>query len=184
MEDLSLYILDLVQNSIAASADLIKISVLEDVKNDRLIISIKDNGRGMEPKVVDRATDPFYTTRTTRRVGLGLPFIEAAAQACGGGISVSSQLGEGTEVKISFKHSHIDRPPLGRIEHTITVLVASNPSVDFVYVHTTPLGRLQFDTKEIRQRIGALPIEHPDVIDWICSYIGEGLNEICGGGRI
>lgn len=183
MEDISLYMLDLVQNSIAAAATLVEISVIEDVQNDKFILSIKDNGRGMDPQTVDRITDPFYTTRTTRKVGLGLAFAEAAARACDGGIYISSQPGKGTEVRVEFRYHHIDRPPLGRIDQTIAALVACNPSIEFVYTHIAPGGRLCFDSREIRQRLGDLPIDHPEVVEWIREYIGEGIDEISGGGK-
>ncbi len=184
MEDISLYILDLVQNSIAAAATLIEVSVIEDVENDKLIVSIGDNGRGMDPQTVKKITDPFYTTRTTRKVGLGLAFAEAAARACDGGIFIHSRPGKGTEVRVEFKYHHIDRPPLGRIDETIAALVACNPSIEFVYTHVAPGGRLHFDTREVRQKLEGLPIDHPDVVEWIREYIGEGIDEISGGGGV
>ncbi|MBM7581941.1 hypothetical protein JOD02_000778 [Caldicoprobacter guelmensis] len=182
MEDISLYILDLVQNSVAAGATLIEISITEDIQNDRLILSIKDNGRGMDSQTVKRVTDPFYTTRTTRRVGLGLSLVEAAAQACNGGVYIFSQPGKGTEVRVEFEYHHIDRPPLGSMEQTLVTLVACNPTIDFVYTHTTPVGRVYFDSREVRQKLGELPINHPEVIEWIKEYIKEGIDEISGGG--
>lgn len=182
MEDISLYILDLVQNSIAAGATLIEISLIEDIQNDKLILIIKDNGRGMDSRTVKRVTDPFYTTRTTRKVGLGLALVEAAAQACNGGVYIFSQPGKGTEVRVEFEYHHIDRPPLGNMDHTIAVLIACNPSIDFVYTHITPVGRLCFDSREVRQKLGELPIDHPEVVEWIREYIREGIDEISGGG--
>lgn len=184
MEDISLYILDLVQNSIAAAATLIEVSVIEDVQNDKLILSIRDNGVGMDSQTVKKITDPFYTTRTTRKVGLGLALVEAAAQACDGGVYIFSQPGKGTEVRVEFKYHHIDRPPLGRIDQTIALLVACNPSIDFVYTHIAPAGRLRFDSREVRQRIGELSLDHPEVVEWIREYIREGIDEISGGGGV
>ena len=184
MEDLSLYILDIVQNSISAAATIIEIFIKEDEENDRLILIIRDDGKGMDPKSVEMVTDPFYTTRTTRKVGLGLSLLDAAAKASGGGVVVSSQLGVGTEVRAEFGYSNIDRPPLGKMDDTISVLVACNPMADFVYTHISSRGSFVFDTREIRQKIGDLSIDHPDVIDWIGRYIREGLNVICGGGNV
>ena len=183
MEDLSLYILDIAQNSISASATVIEIFVIEDEEKDKLVLTIRDNGKGMDPKTVERVTDPFYTTRTTRKVGLGLSLLDAAAKACGGSVVVDSQLGVGTEVRAEFGYRSIDRPPLGKMDDTIATLVACNPMVDFVYTHNTSRGTFKFDTRDVRQNIEDLPIEHPDIINWIGCYIREGLNVICGGGN-
>jgi hypothetical protein len=181
MEDISLYILDLVQNSIAAAATVVEILIIEDVQNDKLILCIKDNGVGMDSQLAKKVTDPFYTTRTTRKVGLGLSFIQAAAQACEGSVDVFSEPGKGTEVRVVFRYGHIDRPPLGRMDHTMAVLVACNPSIDFIYTHITQAGSFSFDSREVRHKIGDLPIDHPEVVDWIRVYIREGLDEISGG---
>ncbi|NLO81758.1 MAG: ATP-binding protein [Clostridiales bacterium] len=183
MEDLSLYILDIVQNSISASATLVEIFVKEDQENDKLILIIRDNGKGMDPQSVGRVTDPFYTTRTTRKVGLGLSLLDAVAKACGGRVVISSRPGVGTEVRAEFGYGHIDRPPLGKMEDTISVLVTCNPTIDFVYTHISSKGSFEFDTRDVRQRIGDLSIDHPYVIAWITDYVREGLDGICGGGK-
>ena len=181
MQDLSLHLLDLVQNSVAAGANLIKIFIDEDRERDWLSIGIEDDGRGMDEEAIKRITDPFYTTRTTRKVGLGLPLFQATTQRCGGTLTIKSVVGEGTEIKAELRLGHIDRPPFGKLDDTMITLILCNPEIDFVYDHKTNYGRFRLDTREIRQTIGEIPMEHPEIIGWIQSYMQEGLNEINGG---
>ena len=181
MQDLSLHILDLVQNSISAMADTVDISIIEDAEKDWLSIKIQDNGRGMESQVLDVVTDPFYTTRTTRKVGLGLPLFKAAAEGCGGKFNITSTPAVGTCVEASFVLSHIDRPPFGNLADTLITIILCNPDITLIYNHKTNYGFFRLDTGEISDRIAGIAINHPDVIDWIKSYIVEGLNEINGG---
>ena len=181
MQDLSLHILDLVQNSIDAKATVVEISVIEDEEKDWLTIKISDNGKGIESQTIDKVTDPFYTTRTTRKVGLGLPLFKAAAERCGGSFSIRSRLNVGTCIEANFILSHVDRPPFGNLAETLIAVIVCNPCIDIVYVHKTNHGLFTLDTRKIRDKITGIPIEHPDVIDWIRSYIDEGLEEINGG---
>ena len=181
MQDLSLHLLDLVQNSIAAGATQIVINVEEDEEKDWLSIAIEDNGRGMDNETIKRATDPFYTTRTTRKVGLGLPLFKATTERCGGHLNLQSTVGKGTRIEAEFQLGHIDRPPFGRIDETMVTLILCNAEIDFVYSHKTKYGQFLLDTREIRKIIGELPINNVEVITWIQSYIREELNEINGG---
>lgn len=133
MEDLSLHILDIVENSIAARAKRIEIKITEDVKEDMLTVEIADDGQGMDAETLKKAMDPFFTTRTTRRIGLGLSLLGQAARESGGGIQIESKLGKGTRVKATFGYSHIDRKPFGDMEATLKTLIVGNPEVDFIY---------------------------------------------------
>jgi len=135
MEDLALHILDLAQNSIEAGATAIEIDLLEYVAEDRLIIEVRDNGRGMDAETLGRVTDPFYTTRTTRRVGMGLPLLSQAARAAGGGVEINSKPGMGSRVKAVFQYHHIDRAPIGDMETTLMVLLASHPDLEIRFKH-------------------------------------------------
>ena len=182
MEDLSLHILDIVQNSVSAMADTVSLSVTEDHQNDRLIIAVDDNGRGMDQETARKVLDPFYTTRTTRKVGLGLPLLSAVAEACDGFLAIDSQPGKGARVEAQFSLGHIDRPPLGNITDTMITLIVCNPDVDFIYEHMTPSGKFVFDTRQIRDEIPDIPLGNPDVLAWIRAYLLEGLDEIHGGG--
>ena len=164
MEDLSLHILDVVENSTAAGATLIEIRILEDAQKDQLMIAIKDNGRGMDPEMVKRVRDPFVTTRTTRRVGLGIPLLEQAAREAAGKLELCSAPGKGTEVRATFRQSHIDCKPLGDITSTMIALMLGNPDIDFIFERDSGGVGAQLDTREIKLQLGEIPITHPAVL--------------------
>jgi signal transduction histidine kinase len=148
MEDLSLHILDIAENSISGSAKRIEIRIEEDPGSDMLTIEIKDDGKGMDEQTLQKALDPFFTTRTTRRVGLGLPLLAQAARQTDGKIELDSKPGHGTTVKATFSLSHLDRQPMGDIQETIRTLVAGHPEIDFLYEHKTNDSIYRFDTRE------------------------------------
>ncbi|MGA9117576.1 MAG: ATP-binding protein, partial [Bacteroidota bacterium] len=159
MQDLSLHILDLAENSLRAGARSICITVTEETEQDTLSVEIADDGCGMEAEEADRAADPFVTTRTTRRVGLGLSLMAQAAQESGGTFSVRSTPGRGTTVTALFRPSHIDCKPLGNMEETITTLVAWNPEVELTYCHCRNGATLRFATADVRTRVPDLPLD-------------------------
>jgi signal transduction histidine kinase len=148
MEDLSLHILDIAENSISGSARRIEIRIEEDAGSDMLTIEIKDDGKGMDEQTLQKALDPFFTTRTTRRVGLGLPLLAQAARQTNGKIKLTSKPGQGTTVKATFSLSHLDRQPMGDIQETIRTLVAGHPEIDFLYEYKTNDSIYHFDTRE------------------------------------
>jgi len=148
MEDLSLHILDIAENSISGSAKTIEIRIDEDRTKDLLTIEIKDDGKGMDEQTLQKALDPFFTTRTTRRVGLGLPLLAQSARESGGEIELNSEPGRGTIVKATFVHSHVDRRPMGDIDETIRTLVAGHPEIEFLYEHKTNGSIYHFDTRD------------------------------------
>lgn len=149
MEDLSLHILDVVENSIEANASKIEIKIVEREKKDLLEIEIKDNGRGMNKETVNKVLDPFYTTRTTRRVGMGLSLLAQAARESNGDFEINSKVGRGTEVKATFQYSHIDRKPIGDMKNTLITLMVSHPEINFIYEHQDEDGNYVLDSKEI-----------------------------------
>jgi hypothetical protein len=164
MEDLSLHILDIVENSVAAKADIIEIKITEDKERDLLTVEVIDNGVGMDKSTQKKALDPFYTSKTVRRFGLGLPLLSEAAKAANGKFSIVSIKGEGTKIKADFQHSHIDRKPLGDIAQTIVTLVVGNPEIDLIYVHRKNDHEQHLDTREIRQQLNETPINSLDGI--------------------
>lgn len=181
MKELSLNILDITQNSISACASRIIISVEKDTDENLLTVTIEDNGKGMDEEFVKNVTDPFTTTRNTRKVGMGIPLLKMSAEQAGGEFNISSKLGVGTEVTATFKLNHIDRVPLGDIGQTISVLVSCNQQVDFLYVHKSDGQEFKFDTMEIKEILGDVPLNEPDVIMWMQEYIRDGIKSINGG---
>ena len=159
MEELSLHILDIAENSIAAVADRVELNIVEDTGRDILSIEVIDNGGGMDEEAAERALDPFYTTKTVRSVGMGLSLLSEAAKAANGHLSIQSKKGEGTKIRAVFQHSHIDRQPLGDIAQTIITLIVGNPEVNIVFTHKKNGQEYHLDTAEIRDILGEIPIE-------------------------
>ncbi len=161
MEDLSLHILDIAENSVAARADKIEIRISEDKKKDLLSVEIIDNGIGMDKETRKKALDPFYTTKTVRRFGFGLSLLSEAAKAANGHFSIESEKGEGTKIKADFQYSHIDRKPLGDMGQTIIILVIGNPEIDIIYVHKKNSHKYILDTRKIKARLKETPLNSP-----------------------
>ena len=187
MRELSLNVMDIAQNSISAGAGLITIEVREDRGEDTLSISIRDNGRGMTPEQVEHVTDPFFTTRTTRSVGLGVPLFKMEAEMTGGSFSIQSKLGEGTVTTAVFKPSSVDMIPLGAINGTVSMLVLMNPDLDFIFQRsliTQEGDQREFDlrTTQLREVLGGdVPLNAPDVTQWINEYLAENTAELLAG---
>jgi signal transduction histidine kinase len=152
MEDLSLHILDIAENSISASAKRIEIRIDEDEVKDLLTIEIKDDGKGMDEQTQQKVLDPFFTTRKTRKVGLGLSLLAQATRESDGKIELDSRNGEGTTVKATFRFSHPDRKPMGDIDETIRTLVVGHPGIDFLYEHKKNKTIYHFDTRETERK--------------------------------
>ena len=178
MIELSLHVLDIVENSTRAGAKRVYIDIIEDRKRDLLSLEIRDNGSGMSEDVLKKAMDPFFTTKTVRNVGLGLPMLAQAAERTGGRLIVESKGEEGTRVVAEFKLSHIDRQPLGNMASTLVTLVAGNTDVDFIYRHRHNDREYILDTRAIRKEVGDVPINHVKVLTFIRNDVLEGLENI------
>lgn len=178
MEDISLHILDVAENSVAAGATLISITLVEDSVQDRLSLDIEDNGRGIPAGVIGQILDPFYTTRTTRKIGLGLSLLAQSAREAEGDISINSAVGKGTRVSVFFRNSHIDRKPLGNLTDTFSVLIAGNPDIDFIITCRGNGKEFLFDTREIRSGLEGLPLNTPEVIAAIRAHLTESLSDM------
>lgn len=182
MKELSLNILDIVQNSVSAGATLIQIDISDDAENDRLSILITDNGHGMKEEFLRRVADPFVTTRTTRKVGMGIPLFKMAAEETGGSFSIQSKEGEGTRVEAIFVRSHIDRMPLGDMASTMLSLIGSGDGIDFVYNHSFGDNSFSFSTAEARAVLGdGVPLSSAEVLLFLGDYIRENLENLYGG---
>ena len=177
MPELSLNILDVAQNSVTAGASLTIIDIVAERTSDRLSIAISDNGHGMTANQVAKVADPFFTTRTTRKVGLGVPFFKMAAELTGGDFSIESKLGVGTTMRASFGLSHIDRMPLGDIASTFVSLVGPNPMIDFVLSYRVDDRSFTADTRQFRAMLGDVPLSEPEVLDFVLGYINENRSD-------
>lgn len=180
MQELSLNILDLAQNSISADATRIELNIEEDTAADTLTITLRDNGHGMSKTQLEAVTDPFYTTRTTRKVGLGVPFFKMAAEMSGGHFEINSAPGEGTSVCGIFGLTNIDRMPLGDVNGTVGTLIYCNPQLDFVYTRSRDGKSFTLDTCAVRAVLGDVPLNANEVTLWLKAYLAEGEQEIYG----
>ncbi len=178
MTELSLHILDIVQNSIRAEARSIEIEIKEEQKINRLTIIINDDGKGMDQETLAQVTDPFFTTRTTRKVGLGLSLLKQNAEQAGGWFSIESEPDKGCKTTAVFGLSNIDRQPLGDIAGTMTLLIGANPDIHFIYNHRTAVSDFELDTEEAKLELGSVPISHPDILKALKSLIVENLEMI------
>ena len=181
MKDLSLHILDIVQNSIAAGGRLIEIRVEENRSADTLTITVKDDGKGMEPEVLERVCDPYFTSRTTRKVGLGIPLLKQNAMQTGGSLKLESVPGKGTTLSAVFGHGHIDRPALGDMAGIVSMLCGSNPERDFLYQHSSDEATYLFDSRQVKEALDGVPISELGVIRFLREMIGENLADIKAG---
>ena len=181
MRDLSLHILDLMQNSIRAQAKVVSLSVLLDEKGI-LSVVIEDDGTGMSEELLSRVTSPFATTRTTRKVGLGIPMMAENCRLTGGDLRIESELGKGTRLIATLHTSTIDCLPLGDLPGTMTTLVTMNPDKpEFILRCQSPKGEMQFDTRDIRQALQGVPLSEPEVAAWMLESLREEIEPIFGG---
>lgn len=181
MKEISLHILDIIQNSITAGASLIRISIRISNPKDTIAVEIEDNGCGMDSETARRVQSPFVTSRITRKVGLGIPMFKESALRTGGSFSLSSEKGKGTVVSASYGLSNIDRAPLGDITGVVYTMVISNPGLDFLFEYSVDDNHFAFDTRELRTVLGEVPLNTPDVAIWIKDYLNEGMKELFGG---
>ena len=181
MRELSLNILDIAQNSITAGASLITIEIAEDTVAKTLLVGIYDNGKGMSEEQVRSVIDPFFTTRTTRKVGMGIPLFKMAAEQTGGSLQIKSELGVGTEVRATFKTDSVDFTPLGDVASTVQMLISMNTDRDFIYRRSVDGKDFTLDTREIKEILGDVPLDTFEVSQWLKDFINENTNELYGG---
>ena len=181
MKEISLNILDIAENSVKAGASLTQILI--DEKDNQLVLSIVDDGCGMSPEIVRSVIDPFYTTRTTRKVGMGVPLLKLACEQTGGSLSIESKTKEmdpdhhGTKVTATFYTDHIDFTPLGDVVSSITTLIQGHPDTDFLFRHTKAGSEVELDTRQIREILEDVPLSSFEVIQWIDSFLREQYSE-------
>lgn len=178
MRELALHLLDIAENSVSANARNIHIEVFEDYQNNRLYMSVTDDGRGMDAETVAKVADPFITSRTTRKVGLGIPLLKASAEACNGCLTIQSQLQKGTRVTATFEHGHIDRMPLGDIASTFITLLIGSPEVHWIFTYRVNQSEFVFDDQEMKATLDGVSMTEPAVLKFIRELISEGIKEV------
>ena len=177
LPEISLNVLDIAQNSISAKAQDIRIVIESDTQACTLLFSIEDNGCGMTPEQVEAVIDPFYTTRTTRKVGLGIPFLKQASEASGGSFFIESEPGKGSVLKAVFRTDSVDCMPLGDITATIHMLVIYNETVHFIYTYTVNGQSFTLDTNEFRGILGDISFQEAEISEYILQYLTENKAE-------
>jgi hypothetical protein len=178
MRELSLHLLDIAENGVSAGAQNITITIVEDLRTDRLKLAVEDDGRGMNAAMVEQVTNPFITTRTTRKVGLGIPLLKLAAEMCDGGLTVESTPGVGTTVNVDFQRSHIDRMPLGDVVGTLLSLLVGWPQVHWVLRYRVDDEEFVFDDAPIKETLGDLPLSDPEVLTFLRGALREGIADV------
>ena|SRR5690554_4902130 len=178
MKTISDHMLDLIQNSIHARATMIKICVVEDDNQDTYILEVIDDGKGMDELMVSHAADPFFTTRTTRKVGLGLALLKQNALAANGVLLIKSIPGIGTKIRAAFQLSHIDRPPAGEPWDVYYLMLVANPTVRLIYDHKSRKGNFIIDSSEVKSLLNETPLKHPEIRKAIIELIRSNLYEI------
>ncbi|WP_050635650.1 ATP-binding protein [Candidatus Stoquefichus sp. SB1] len=177
MDELALNILDIAYNSIRADASFVRISILDSIKQNIIHIEIEDNGKGMTADTIEKVTDPFYTTRTTRVVGLGVPLFKQNAELTGGSLTIQSQLQVGTRVTAQFIKNHIDTPIMGDIIETMLTLIQADEQIDYEFEYVTDENSFVMKTKEMKEILGDVKITEPEVLLWIKEFMKEGLQK-------
>lgn len=178
MRELALHLLDIAENSVAANASTIGIEVDEDLKTDRLKLAVTDNGKGMDAAMVASVVDPFVTSRTTRKVGLGIPLLKEAAEMCNGYLKIDSTVGKGTRLECEFQHSHIDRMPLGDVAGTLLTLVIANPHIQWLLHYRVNDAVFEFDSLPIVQELGDVSLTEPSILAFVREMLQEGIADV------
>jgi anti-sigma regulatory factor (Ser/Thr protein kinase) len=174
VEDISLHILDIAENSIRAHAKTIEIIVSRDREHDLLRVEVHDDGRGMDAETLARIRDPFFTTKG-KKTGLGIPLLSQAAEQAGGEVIVESVPGTGTVVRATFRLSNIDRPAMGKMHETLIALIAGHPELDFRYAERDGGREFLFDTREIKDELGDVPINAPEALHAVSDLLRDGM---------
>ena len=178
MKEISMHMLDIVQNSVRAGAGRIAIELIEDPREDKLVLSVSDDGCGMSPEFLASVRNPFTTSRTTRKVGLGIPMLEQTCLQCGGILSIESEEGKGTIIRAEMAYNHIDRPPVGDMVHSVYILMLTNQDTILTYRHQYNENVFSIDTAEIKEILGDVPMDEPEVSRWLMDTLTEGIQDL------
>lgn len=178
MKELSLHVYDLMENSTAANSSEVSLTIRDSLNDNVFHFTIQDNGKGMSPEFMARVTDPYTTSRTTRKVGLGLPLIKMNTENCNGGMKLESEVGKGTTLTFWFEHNHWDRPPMGDLAGTLVMLFSAHEDIHFVFRYVTDQDEFVLDTNEVKEALDGMSINNLEIINMLKEMISENLKEI------
>lgn len=178
VEDICFHLVDLVQNSVAAGARTIRLGIMESEKENTLTLDISDDGRGMDGQTLEKVQDPFFTSKSFKKVGLGIPLLKATAQACRGGFAIRSQVGRGTEVSARMERGHLDCPPMGNLPDTLLSLLVSLDGIDLQFAYRSDRGEFSISSHAVREQVGEIHFSHPDIYRFLKDYILAGLGRL------
>jgi hypothetical protein len=180
LDEISLHVLDIIENSIAANSTLIKVEIDINKRDDIIKIRVEDNGKGIDKELMEMIQSPFYTSKKERKkkVGLGIPLFKMSANNCNGYFRINSEKGKGTSIEVSFQYSHIDRQPIGKLYDLVLTTITTTENADFIYRINNNGKEFIINTKEIKQELGNVPINHPEVINFLKEYVKQGFEEI------
>ena len=178
MKELSMHVYDLMENSTAANSTLVELTIRDSLKDNIYAFTIKDNGKGMTPEFLAKVTDPWTTSRTTRKVGLGLPLIKMNTEKCGGGMKLTSELGKGTRLEFWFEHNNWDRPPMGDLPGTLVLLLSAHEDIHFVITYRTDVDEFVLDTDELKEALDGMSLNDIHIINYLKEMIAENLKAI------
>ncbi len=178
MQDFSMYCLDIAMNSVRANASEIKITLIDSEKEDCLSLCIEDNGNGMSDAQQRKVIDPFYTTRTTRKIGLGIAFFKSLADSCNGEFTLTSICNKGTLIKATAQKSHWDTPPVGNMPETVLTLIQTKDTIHWKFTFQSDLGLFILDTNEIKAILDDVSLTEPSILLWIKEYVTEQLENL------
>ncbi len=177
MKEISLHILDIVQNSIHAESSKVHIEIAESKQQDKIKVCITDDGHGMNTELLKNVQDPFFTTKS-KKTGLGIPLLRQHAEQTGGHMTIESEPGMGTKTEAVFGLTHLDRQPIGNITETIISLIRTNSGIRFIYSHSVDHKTFELDTQEVEKELDGLSIGNPEIIGFLQDMIKENLKEI------
>ena len=180
MEDLAMHMLEIIMNSVGAESKNIHTEIMDSEKENLFSMSIEDDGRGMHKALLSRVADPFTTTRDTRRIGMGVPFMKGLTEQCGGTFDIKSTPGVGTKLSATVMRNHIDRPPLGDLGEMMMHAIQGNERIDHLLTYKTDDGEFIFDTREIRRELEGVSLTEPEILIWMRDYINENLHALSG----
>lgn len=178
MRELALHLLDIIENSVSAGAKNITVEIIEDTRGDRLKMSVIDDGCGMDAETAAKVVDPFVTSRTTRKVGLGIPLLKAAAESCNGFLHIQSIPNQGTRVDVEFQRSHIDRMPLGDLAGTFLGILIGTPEVHWIFRYHRDDQKFEFDDAPIKKELEGIPLSEPEVLKYLRNVLETGIQQV------